>query len=93
MLYVYTTGYVDTTEEALCEALQTCLSVYNVGTSQKLELVFFKDAIRHAARLSRVLVGIYNLTDIMFRRQCVINGEKVQNKLIYFFKSVISKLE
>ena len=48
---------MDTSEEALGEALQTCLSVYNVGTSQRLELVFFRQAILHAARLSRVLVG------------------------------------
>ena len=56
MVYVNVSGYVDTTEEALSDALQTCLNVYNIGTSQKLELVFFKQAIRHAARFSRVLV-------------------------------------
>jgi len=49
-------GYVDTTEDGLCEALNTCLNVYNIGTSQRLELVFFREAIKHAARLSRVLV-------------------------------------
>ncbi|KAL3832089.1 hypothetical protein ACJMK2_023767 [Sinanodonta woodiana] len=48
-------GYIDTTEEALTEALQTCLAVYNAGTSQRLELVFFSEAVKHAARLSRVL--------------------------------------
>ncbi|XP_060599368.1 dynein heavy chain domain-containing protein 1-like [Ruditapes philippinarum] len=48
-------GYVDTTEETLVDALHTCLNVYNLGTSQRLELVFFKEAIQHAARLSRVL--------------------------------------
>lgn len=50
-------GYVDSTEEQLADALHTCLGVYNIGTSQRLELVFFKEAIRHAARLSRVLVS------------------------------------
>ncbi|XP_052798483.1 dynein heavy chain domain-containing protein 1-like isoform X5 [Mya arenaria] len=48
-------GYTDTTEDVLAEALQTCLNVYNLGTSQRLELVFFKQAIQHAARLSRVM--------------------------------------
>nr|XP_022307449.1 dynein heavy chain domain-containing protein 1-like isoform X4 [Crassostrea virginica] len=48
-------GYVEGTEENLSEALSTCLSVYNEGTSQKIDLVFFSDAVRHAARLSRVL--------------------------------------
>ncbi|KAH3716365.1 hypothetical protein DPMN_059086 [Dreissena polymorpha] len=48
-------GYTDTTEETLGEALHTCLNIYNIGTSQRLELVFFKQAIHHAARLSRVL--------------------------------------
>ncbi|XP_056008158.1 dynein heavy chain domain-containing protein 1-like [Ostrea edulis] len=48
-------GYVEGTEDNLSEALSTCLSVYNEGTSQKMDLVFFSDAVRHAARLSRVL--------------------------------------
>uniref|UniRef100_A0A8W8M9M4 AAA+ ATPase domain-containing protein n=1 Tax=Magallana gigas TaxID=29159 RepID=A0A8W8M9M4_MAGGI len=48
-------GYVEGTEDNLSEALSTCLSVYNEGTSQKIDLVFFSDAVRHAARLSRVL--------------------------------------
>lgn len=48
---------MDGTEESLAEALSTCLNVYNAGTSQRLDLVFFSEAIRHAARLSRVLVS------------------------------------
>ncbi|KAJ8313861.1 hypothetical protein KUTeg_008422 [Tegillarca granosa] len=48
-------GYVEGQEDILADALSTCLSAYNTGTSQRLELVFFSDAIRHAARLSRVL--------------------------------------
>ncbi|XP_052095798.1 dynein heavy chain domain-containing protein 1-like isoform X11 [Mytilus californianus] len=48
-------AYMDGTEESLAEALSTCLNVYNAGTSQRLDLVFFSEAIRHAARLSRVL--------------------------------------
>lgn len=39
------------------EALQACLTSYNAGTSQRLELVFFSEAIKHAARLSRILVS------------------------------------
>ena len=56
---IFLAGYVEGTEENLSEALSTCLSVYNEGTSQKIDLVFFSDAVRHAARLSRVLVS-YN---------------------------------
>ncbi|XP_035825634.1 dynein heavy chain domain-containing protein 1 [Aplysia californica] len=48
-------GYMENGEEVLADALQTCLSRYNDGTSQRLELVFFSEAVRHAARLSRVL--------------------------------------
>ncbi|XP_062587861.1 dynein heavy chain domain-containing protein 1-like, partial [Saccostrea cucullata] len=48
-------GYVEGSEDNLSEALSTCLSVYNEGTSQRMDLVFFSDAVRHAARLSRVL--------------------------------------
>lgn len=54
---VFLPGYVEGTEDNLSEALSTCLSVYNEGTSQKIDLVFFSDAVRHAARLSRVLVS------------------------------------
>lgn len=55
--YCLFAGYVEGTEDNLSEALSTCLSVYNEGTSQKIDLVFFSDAVRHAARLSRVLVS------------------------------------
>ncbi|XP_013418883.1 dynein heavy chain domain-containing protein 1-like [Lingula anatina] len=48
-------GYVECSEDILDEALQTCLALYNAGTSQRLDLVFFKEAIQHMARLSRVL--------------------------------------
>ncbi|XP_070211333.1 dynein heavy chain domain-containing protein 1-like isoform X3 [Littorina saxatilis] len=47
-------GYTESSEEQLCEALQTCLTAYNDATSQRLELVFFSEAVHHAARLSRV---------------------------------------
>ena len=53
-------AYVEGTEESLGEALSTCLNVYNSGTYQKLDIVFFSEAIRHAARLSRVLVSYLN---------------------------------
>lgn len=58
MITVFLPGYVEGTEDNLSEALSTCLSVYNEGTSQKIDLVFFSDAVRHAARLSRVLVRV-----------------------------------
>lgn len=54
------TAYMEGTEESLAEALSTCLTVYNNGTSQRLDLVFFSEAIRHAARLSRVLVCLWS---------------------------------
>ncbi|XP_025095393.1 dynein heavy chain domain-containing protein 1-like isoform X2 [Pomacea canaliculata] len=47
-------GYLESSVDMLGEALQTCLSVYNEGTSQQLNLVFFSEAVHHAARLSRV---------------------------------------
>ncbi|XP_048242736.1 dynein heavy chain domain-containing protein 1-like [Haliotis rufescens] len=48
-------GYMESTEEGLREALATCLAEYNTGTWQRLEVVFFTEAINHAARLSRIL--------------------------------------
>lgn len=51
-------GYLESSVDMLGEALQTCLSVYNEGTSQQLNLVFFSEAVHHAARLSRVFVSI-----------------------------------
>ncbi|CAL1542046.1 unnamed protein product [Lymnaea stagnalis] len=50
-------GYTQHNEEKLSEALQSCLTKYNKGTSQRIDLVFFKEAVHHAARLSRVLVS------------------------------------
>ena len=51
-------GYTESSEELLAEALQTCLTQYNESTSQRLELVFFSEAVHHAARLSRVFVSV-----------------------------------
>ncbi|KAH9487912.1 hypothetical protein Btru_067436 [Bulinus truncatus] len=48
-------GYTQQSEEKLTEALYSCLNKYNKGTSQRIELVFFSEAVKHAARLSRVL--------------------------------------
>ncbi|GFR96322.1 dynein heavy chain domain-containing protein 1-like [Elysia marginata] len=48
-------GYTENGPDVLAEALRTCLTKYNEGTSQRLELVFFHEAVHHAARLSRVL--------------------------------------
>ncbi|XP_076466624.1 dynein heavy chain domain-containing protein 1-like isoform X2 [Babylonia areolata] len=47
-------GYTESSEELLSEALHTCLNQYNEATSQRLDLVFFSEAVHHAARLSRV---------------------------------------
>ncbi|CAG5130196.1 unnamed protein product, partial [Candidula unifasciata] len=49
------TGYTPQPEAVLAEALRTCLMKYNKETSLRLNLVFFSEAVRHAARLSRVL--------------------------------------
>jgi len=57
IFYRVFSAYVEGTEESLGEALSTCLNVYNSGTYQRLDIVFFSEAIRHAARLSRVLVS------------------------------------
>lgn len=51
-------GYTESSEELLAEALQTCLTQYNDCTSQRLELVFFSEAVHHSARLSRVFVSV-----------------------------------
>ncbi|KAK7008742.1 dynein heavy chain domain-containing protein 1, partial [Biomphalaria glabrata] len=48
-------GYTQQSEEKITEALYSCLEKYNKGTSQRLDLVFFSEAVHHAARLSRVL--------------------------------------
>ncbi|XP_064648692.1 dynein axonemal heavy chain 6-like isoform X2 [Lineus longissimus] len=48
-------GYVEVTTEQLEKALKVCLGVYNEGTLQKLDLVFFQEAVEHITRLSRVL--------------------------------------
>ena len=46
-------GYVETSVDELTSALYKGLSSY----SQLPNLVFFKEAVHHMARLSRVLVG------------------------------------
>ena len=51
------TGYTEYIEEQLSEALYSCLALYNKATSMRIELVFFREAVQHAARLSRVLVS------------------------------------
>ena len=55
--YAPISGYLETRETKLSEALYTCLSSYNKAAGQNLELVFFQDAVRHMARLSRVMVS------------------------------------
>ncbi len=48
-------GYLEVTEELVTEGLETCLHAYNYKMGQKLNLVFFRQAMLHMARLSRVL--------------------------------------
>ena len=48
-------GYVEVRDDYLTEALDTCLQVYNDQVGQRLDLVFFREAALHCARLSRVL--------------------------------------
>ncbi len=48
-------GYLEVTEELATEGLETCLHAYNYKMGQKLNLVFFRQAMLHTARLSRVL--------------------------------------
>ena len=50
-------GYAQYTEAQIGEALQACLHIYNQSTHKNLKLVFFREAVRHATRLSRVLVS------------------------------------
>ncbi|XP_071803571.1 dynein heavy chain domain-containing protein 1-like isoform X3 [Asterias amurensis] len=47
-------GYAECNETQLFEGLQRCLMQYNNGASEKMELVFFKEAMRHITRLARV---------------------------------------
>lgn len=49
-------GYAQYTESQLAEALEACLHIYNQNQMSNTRLVFFTDAVKHAARLSRVLV-------------------------------------
>ena len=53
-------GYSEVTEVQLTEALGTCHNLYIKNTLQKVDLVFFKEAVHHTARLSRVLVRTVN---------------------------------
>ena len=54
-LFSCTLGYVEVREDQLAEALDSCLQVYNHKTDRNLNLVFFKEAVLHCARLCRVL--------------------------------------
>ncbi len=60
MLLTVPLGYVECNETQLFEGLQRCLMQYNNGASEKMELVFFKEAMRHIARLARVFVSIHH---------------------------------
>ena len=50
-------GYAQYTETQIGEALEACLHIYNQQTHADLRLVFFKEAARHATRISRLLVS------------------------------------
>lgn len=50
-------GYAQYTESQVGEALEACLHIYNQHTHKDLRLVFFKETVRHATRISRVLVS------------------------------------
>ena len=49
-------GYNEYSVAALADGLKRCQQLYNSQEAQPLDLVFFEQAVRHAARLSRCLV-------------------------------------
>jgi len=51
-------GYAEYSEQQLQRALEACTALQKAATPQGSErdLVFFREAMQHAARLSRVLV-------------------------------------
>ena len=51
-------GYTEIYEDHLTEALYTCCREYNKFVHQRIDMVFFREAARHTARLSRVLVSV-----------------------------------
>ena len=48
-------GYVEVSRPQLKEALYSCLAAHNKQQQQKMDVVFFREAAEHMARLSRVL--------------------------------------
>ena len=55
----FPSGYLESTPIRLSIALESCVTSYNQATGQNLDLVFFKEATQHMARLTRVMVSIY----------------------------------
>ena len=51
-------GYVESHEDLLAEALYTMCNAYNKTNHQRIDPVFFHEAIHHAARISRVMVSV-----------------------------------
>lgn len=49
-------GYSEYSVAVLAERLKQCQQLYNSRERQPLDLVFFEQAVRHAARISRCLV-------------------------------------
>ena len=50
-------GYVECLDHHLEEALRKSLNLINTTEGDRLDLVLYKDALYHAARISRILVG------------------------------------
>ena len=50
-------GYVECLDHHLEEALRKALNLINTTEGERLDLVLYKDALYHAAKISRILVG------------------------------------
>ncbi|XP_033127107.1 dynein heavy chain domain-containing protein 1-like isoform X2 [Anneissia japonica] len=48
-------GYGEVNTNQIHTGLQKCLNLYNEGADQQMDLVFFEEALRHFAKLTRVL--------------------------------------
>ena len=58
-MITYYSGYVESHEDLLTEAMYTMCNAYNKANHQKIDPVFFHEAVHHAARISRVMVSAY----------------------------------
>ena len=85
-----TEGYSESSVSILTEALETCLRLHNETEPSQLNLVFFEEAVRHIARLTRVLVSHqvllpadFGLVALLCSKQCFYN---------YKYDSVVLKV-